>query len=258
LKGDLAGARRFRTLDSGKIIDTANRLQLRIVDRFPGSGLSQVCKELVAIAEQARERCEAIRRPSTALRLVNLVLGMAGLGALVYVVIAKVRFTDDMWRAENFIQEFEALIGSAVFIAAAFIFLMTLDGRLKRARALSALHELRAMAHIIDMHQLTKDPEPILHSGPRTEHSPERPMSPFELSRYFDYCSEMLSILSKIAALYVQDFPDAVAVDAVDDIEDLTNGFSRKIWQKISILDRFAAKATAVPPSYPGAEPPPA
>src|SRR5205814_9022060 len=100
-----------------------------------------------------------------------------------------------------------------------------------------ALHELRAMAHIIDMHQLTKDPESYFAEGPKTASSPRRAMTPFELNRYLDYCSEALALISKIAALYVQEFPDAVVLDAVDDMEDLTAGFSRKIWQKLTILE---------------------
>ena len=61
-------------------------------------------------------------------------------------------------------------------------------------------------------------------------------MTPFELARYLDYCSEMLSLMGKLAALYVQRFPDTQAVAAVDAIEDLTTGLSRKVWQKIMIL----------------------
>lgn len=57
------------------------------------------------------------------------------------------------------------------------------------------------------------------------------------LGRYFDYCSEMLAVVSKIGALYVQNFADPVAVTAVDEIETLTAGLSRKIWQKIMILE---------------------
>ena len=48
--------------------------------------------------------------------------------------------------------------------------------------------------------------------------------------------SEMLSLTGKIAALYVQDFEDGVAVQAVNEIEDLTTGLSRKIWQKLTIV----------------------
>jgi hypothetical protein len=90
---------------------------------------------------------------------------------------------------------------------------------------------------VIDMHQLTKDPERVLRTDwESTPSSPTETMSPFLLTRYLDYCSEMLSILGKVAALYVQDFDDEVALAAVNEIEALTTGLSRKIWQKIMIL----------------------
>ena len=101
------------------------------------------------------------------------------------------------------------------------------------------------MAHIIDMHQLTKDPERVMNPAVRsdTPSSPARVLNPFQLSRYLDYSSEMLALLSKSAALYVQDFDDPVTISAVNEIENLTSGLSRKIWQKIMILDREVADA---------------
>ena len=107
--------------------------------------------------------------------------------------------------------------------------------------------ELRALAHIIDMHQLTKDPEMVLGEHPPTESSPARNLTPFQLNRYLDYCSEMLSLVSKIGALYVQSFPDAQALAAVADIGNLTTELSQKIWQKIMILDRYVAREQAGP-----------
>src|SRR6266849_1869827 len=92
------------------------------------------------------------------------------------------------------------------------------------------------MAHIIDMHQLTKDPDrwgsADVNNGALT-----RP----ELIRYLDFCSDLLALISKAAALHVQDFDDSVTLAAVNEIEDLTAGLSRKIWQKIMILDRIVA-----------------
>ena len=123
------------------------------------------------------------------------------------------------------------------------VFLLSLEARGKRKRALDALHELRAMAHIVDMHQLTKDPERMLGRGTRTASSPRRTMTPFELHRYLDYCSELLALIAKIGALYVQDFPDRAALDAVDQVENLATGLSRKIWQKMVILDRYAGQS---------------
>lgn len=92
------------------------------------------------------------------------------------------------------------------------------------------------MAHIIDMHQLTKDPDRVLRQGQDTKSSPKRTMTRFELSRYLDYCSEMMALIGKVAALYVQEFADEVAVAAVNDVENLTTGMARKIWQKLMVL----------------------
>ena len=59
----------------------------------------------------------------------------------------------------------------------------------------------------------------------------------YELGRYLDYCSEMLSLTGKVAVLYVQDFDDDVALAGVTEVENLTNGLSRKIWQKLMVLN---------------------
>ena len=47
----------------------------------------------------------------------------------------------------------------------------------------------------------------------------------------------MLSLTSKLAALYAQNLPDPVVIDAVNEIESLTTNLSQKIWQKITIVD---------------------
>ena len=100
----------------------------------------------------------------------------------------------------------------------------------KRAKALDMLHELRSLTHIVDMHQLTKDPA-LITSSPGG-------MSPAELGRYLDLCSDMLSLIGKVSALMVQHFNDDVVLSAVNEIETLTTGLSRKMWQKITILER--------------------
>jgi hypothetical protein len=119
----------------------------------------------------------------------------------------------------------------------ALAFLLTLEGRLKRKRALGFIKELRAVAHLVDMHQLTKDPHRITASAPDTPSSPQRQLTPLELGRYLDYCSEMVALTAKIAALYAQRFDDAVVLQAVDEVEDLTTGIAGKTWQKITMLD---------------------
>ena len=69
-------------------------------------------------------------------------------------------------------------------------------------------------------------------------------MSRFELTRYLDYCAEMLALIGKLAALYAERMRDSVVINAVNDIENLTTGLGRKIWQKITIISALR-KATA-------------
>ena len=229
----------YRSIRSDEILKTASSLSRRVESRFPESGLYHVARELLAVAEEAQERCALIARPNKALRAFVVLLLVLGL-AIVALVVANIRVTEDIWKLDVFVAGAEALVADLVFVGAAVAFLVTLETRLKRRRALDAINELRAIAHIIDMHQLTKDPEMVLSKRPPTSVSPERNMTPFELNRYLDYCSEMLALVSKVGALYVQSFPDRDALSAVDEVENLTTGLCRKIWQKIMILDRYA------------------
>ena len=97
---------------------------------------------------------------------------------------------------EVLVPNIEAELNVLILLGGAIFFLLTLEGRFKRIRALAAIHELRSLAHIIDMHQLTKDPERlfIARQSMNTQASPELGMSQFELRRYLDYCSEMLAL----------------------------------------------------------------
>ncbi|AHG89165.1 hypothetical protein J421_1628 [Gemmatirosa kalamazoonensis] len=80
-----------------------------------------------------------------------------------------------------------------------------------------------------------------------TAASPVRTMTPPELGRYLDYCSELLSLTSKLAALFVQHFTDPVVLGAVNEIETLVTGLSGKIWQKIEMLERVVAREAGRP-----------
>jgi hypothetical protein len=68
-----------------------------------------------------------------------------------------------------------------------------------------------------------------------------RHLSRAQLTRYLEYCAELLALVSKLAALHAQDLQDAVVLEAVNDVETLTADLSRKVWQKITILDVTAA-----------------
>jgi hypothetical protein len=231
----------YRTLDADSVARTIELLCRRVEFRFPESGLARVCRELDLIGEQTRQRAEWIRKPMLVLRMgVGLVILAIAFG-LAYSVVA-VRTPHEALAAGEFIQVLEAGINDVLLVGAAIFFLLQAETRVKRRRALAALHELRSIAHVIDMHQLTKDPEWLLGRGAESGLLPPRTMTRFELTRYLDYCSEALSLTAKIAALYAQHFEDDVALQAVNEIEALTTGFSRKIWQKLMILHTVDAR----------------
>jgi hypothetical protein len=224
-----------RVLREDKLLETVEHISKRIGERFPDSGLSQVATEIVQITREALVRAEAIRRPNFWLRgglVLLLLIAVAGV-----VMYARTR-SDQTSFAQTALEFVDAAKGSAAILTAVAIFLVTLETRLKRRRALQAVHELRAIAHIIDMHQLAKDPDrfdhpttPVMVSG--------RPMDADSMRRYLHFCTELLAVVSKIGQVYVQEFPDATAETAVDHFEGLATGLSSKIWQKLMILDRI-------------------
>lgn len=224
----------YRELSADEIVKTAELLRRRIEERFPECGLGKVASEVVAVATAGRARGQSISRRNWPLRGLA-VLATLLTALLLYWTIRTLGFKG-FRGTQDFVNFFESAMGALVFIGAALFFINGLEDRLKRRRALKALHELRSLAHIVDMHQLTKDPERALITGPDTESSPKRTLSIFELSRYLDYCVEMLSLISKIGAIYAQGFADPVSVSAVDQLESMTNGLARKIWQKMVVL----------------------
>lgn len=227
----------YRNLDIDLTIATIELLGKRIEERFPRSGIGKVGSELLDIARASKQRTQWISQPNYWLRASIAAIVIIGTIAMLY-SISVLDISIPTMSAGEFVQATEAAINDLVFIGIAVFFLATLEARIKRARALEALHELRTIAHVIDMHQLTKDPARLGRQTVLTPSSPKEELSAYQLGRYLDYCSEMLSLVGKIAAIYAQDFRDAVVLSAVNEVENLTTGLSRKIWQKIMVLDR--------------------
>jgi hypothetical protein len=226
------------------ILNTLDRLQNRIAERFPDSGLSQVAQELHRVGEETGPVLERIRRPNRLLRAGIMI----AVGLIVALAIALFLYLPglnvDVRGIGALLQVLESAAQDLIFLSLAIYFLLTLESRINRRISLQALHRLRSIVHIVDMHQLTKDPEHLLTPDMTTASSPVRRFTRFELARYLDYCSELLSLSSKLAALHVQYINDPVVLDAVNDIEVLASNLSNKMWQKIVILDTAVAAET--------------
>ncbi|MDP3491837.1 MAG: hypothetical protein Q8R82_01895 [Hyphomonadaceae bacterium] len=227
----------YRTLNADRIEATLETLQRRIDERFPARGLSNLCKELLELARQNKKRLEKVSHPNVWLRTGAVIAISIGVVGLVWFALTLPSLNVE-GEVSNILQGVDAAVNTVALSGAASWFLLNLDSRWRRRAVLRDLHELRSIAHVVDMHQLTKDPTQLHKGYNSTASSQVHDMTEFELMRYLDYCSEMLSLTGKLAALYMQNMRDPVIIDAVNEIEDLTTSLSRKIWQKIMILNQ--------------------
>lgn len=224
----------YRSLNTGDIVATLQKLTARIGERFPRSGLYRVCEELTLMAEQTSQRAEKIARANIWLRLLTWCV-LAFAAAIIVGLVSKAFTLEASTELTNVMQGVDAGVSLLIVLGGAAFYLSSLESRWRRGAALRKLHEFRSVAHVIDMHQLTKDPSAL--GGPRTSASPDRDMTRYELVRYLSYCSEMLSLASKCAAIYGEKIHDPVVVDTVGDIERLASSLSQKIWQKITLVE---------------------
>lgn len=234
-----------KTLQPELIVETADLLSRRVEERFPGSGLGKAAIELAAVARDAGAKAEKLARPLLPLRAAVWALAAVLVCGMIYAVRGASAASTADSKLTDLIQGADAAVNLVLLLGMAIYSLWNYEERLKRREALALLHELRALAHVIDMHQLTKDPAALRGRAGATASSPKRDMSAEDLGRYLDYCSEALALIGKVGAVYAQKVQDPVVLEAVDGIEDLSTGLARKVWQKIAILQGAAAKGAA-------------
>ncbi|MHC4569168.1 MAG: hypothetical protein ACYTE3_25845 [Planctomycetota bacterium] len=180
-------------------------------------------------AKDVENQVAWIEKPNVFYRLIVGIILLGSIVGLGY-TISTLEFAGDL------VQLTDSAFNNIILIGAAILFLISIESRAKRRKVIKCVNRLRSIAHLIDAHQLTKDPNVKASGEGNTANSPKRTLAPYELNRYLDYCSEMLSLVGKVGFLYVQKFDDPVAVKSVNDLETLTTALSRKVWQKIMIL----------------------
>lgn len=225
-------------LDADLVQVSIAHLGQRIAARFPARNLVQVAAQLTDLADEVEDTSGASRTRLRIARWVSTVLGLAITAATVLIVIAVLRQVrvELAGGSADWVPLVESGINDVVFAGIAIWFLIALPARFERARILALLHRLRSLAHVIDMHQLTKDPEHLNPSYSPTGASVRDPMSREEMALYLDYCSELLSLTGKVAALCAEASEDDVILDTVAGVESLTSDLAARIWQKISLL----------------------
>lgn len=229
---------RYTQLNAAMILKTIERLEQRINVRFPESGLGRVCSEFRVLSYESESLARRLGPPIWPVRIAAWLAAVLLIGLVIWASGQMVQhFSFSTAGMPDLLQTMESAINELIFLGLALFSLVSLETRIKQRSALAALHRLRSIAHVVDMHQLTKDPAYLVGPFTQTQASPERTLTRQQLTRYLDYCSEMLALNSKIAALFAQNMEDPVVLNAVNDLESLTQGMAAKIWQKIMILD---------------------
>ncbi|PWH07077.1 hypothetical protein DEO23_08220 [Brachybacterium endophyticum] len=231
---------RFQRLDGAAVRRSAQSLQQRISSRFPDRTLWEVCGEVVGIVDEINTGSGISRRRVRAARVLSrlgMLLVAIFLGGAVALAVIQVATSPGAVGPLDLLPLIETIVNDLVFGGIAVFFLYSVPERMERARVLRILHRLRSLAHVIDMHQLTKVPE-RLERGSREQGGMD--LDRADLTRYLDFCTEMLSLVGKSGALFAEDTTDGDVLDAVQGIEALTSDMARKVWQKIGIIQQQA------------------
>ncbi len=225
----------YRTLDESKIIATLTALRDRIQNQFPDSGLGRVADELIAVGAEVADCADYLNSRNWPIRILAALL----IGGMIVVLYLASPPLDLPTGAHKFsgVQSIAAVLNIVAIVGVAVLFLLRLETNLKRRRAHGVIHELRSLAHVVDMHQLAKDPAGRRSAEPEIAKSQKGAMNPQSLGRYLDYCTDLLSLTGKLSALLVQRFKDEAVLAEVNEIEALTSALSGRIWQKIQLLE---------------------
>ncbi len=225
----------YRTLDPEKLVEAARRLAEKVEAAFPGSGLGALAREVSCLTRETIVRLTFIERPNWPLRIaVGVLVVIAVFGPLIFSVM--LQFKETVNSLGDFLEATDAGLQMLLLLGGSIAFLVTLEGRIRRNRALDAIAEFRSMAHLVDMHQINKDPG--IDERPAPAGADRRTVrSDAQLALYLDHASDMLALIGKLAAFYGQHLRDRVVLDAVNEIETLTTGLSAKMWQKIIMVN---------------------
>lgn len=227
-------------LDAEHVGATVAQLERRIQARFGERGLTKAARDLGRLVDDVRSGAgqsrDRLRRTAWTARAAGIVIIVSTVIALCFTLRSAV--VDGLAKTSDWVPLVESVINDLVFAGLAVLFLWLVPERLERRGLLMMLHRLRSLAHVIDMHQLSKDPEQVNPHYTPTAESVQHGLDAEQLHHYLDYCSELLSLTAKTAALCAEHSADSVVLDTISTIERLTTELSSKIWQKISLLPR--------------------
>jgi len=147
---------------------------------------------------------------------------------------------DEIWESNqhDILAKLDAFCNLILVFTAVFYTLYSLDKAYSKKQISKLLIGLSDFIHLIDMHQINKDPNHLKDDYVNAKHSPVKTLNKFELQRYLDYTSESIALGSKMAYQVLECFPnDQKIMSRVNELHILCDGITTNIWQKIIILD---------------------
>jgi hypothetical protein len=212
-------------LDPVRIVQTAENLARSISDKLPESTLASLAAELAAIARATDERARQARRPIYAIRCVSLLAIGASLVGIFY-LLGHIHTRWDFGTITEFFEATDAGFNLLILLAGALWFLVTIEERVKRTRALASLGELREFIHVIDVTQLYYTPDLY-----KVDPASSRTSLNLDYT-YLLFCTQMLAVISNLAPLYTRGATGDSIWRAASDVEMLANAIATKLVSK--------------------------
>jgi len=126
-----------------EIQNTINKLYLRISDRFPNSGLSEICKTLHNNSLETNRTLEWIAKPIYTIRILAYSVIIGIIFATAYSISIS-RFSLDTNMTE-LIATFTSALESGVIVFAVIAFIITFKNKRKRIKIISSINKLRCI-----------------------------------------------------------------------------------------------------------------
>jgi hypothetical protein len=216
-------------LNEGDIQRMLKEEQSKICESFPEASLRHTSLTILTIALEIPSTIKWIMKRNYFV-MITLFLLFATVGSGLYYTWKNMNITFSGVNIAEFAQMFDASFSFLVLLGSGAYFLFSYQSRARKQKLVRAINKLIGLTHVVESHQLTKDPD----------HNPYKDSK--MLAKYLNYCTDLLALISKIGFLYVQALNEPEAQSIEGDLETLTSGISRKIWQKIMLVGRLEQK----------------
>lgn len=207
------------------IQEMLEKQKVQLYKDFPTSTLNNTCESMLTISREINRTIKEVNKRNYIVTGLLCILSVLIFSSITY-TWKKLNITFTEINVSDFVQMFDASFSFLILLGSGALFLISYQSKARKKKLTRAISKLTGLAHVIEAHQLSKDP----HSHPFQDDE--------QLIKYLGHCSDLLALTSKIGFLYVQAFDDPETQAVESGLENLISGISRKVWQKIMIIQK--------------------